>query len=229
MSLLGLALGVGVILILESGIGEVGRPKIGMLLPGIMLLTVAAIFLFGVVMAWRGFEKRFGRESLLGYWEVAGDDWQKHLAVEKGKLVKRGLIVGFGMPGMELAVMLTLAASDGDLAGVAPAACIVSAAIAGVVGAVVFFQWYALSGNQGCVWLAKRGVLVNRVVFFIDGFGMETLARELKTDDGESHLSIRYRVRVRHGTVDKELVVPVPEEQVALVKMALKKWDSPAV
>lgn len=130
MSLLGLGLGVGVILILESGIGEVGRPKIAMLMPGIMLATMAFIFLFGVIYAWRGFEKRFGTDSLVGYWEIEGEEWREHLLKEKAKLIKLALIGGLVLPGIVLGVVLLLAHSDGDLEGVLPVALMTGGGIA---------------------------------------------------------------------------------------------------
>lgn len=46
---------------------------------------------------------------------------------------------------------------------------------------------------------------------------MKTLSRELREDDGKPVLSIRYQVRSRHTVVDKELLVPVPEDQEELV------------
>ena len=93
VGLLGLGLGVGIILILNSGIGEVGRPDIVLMMSGIFLTTIAGIFLFGVGFAWRGFEKRFGPESLLGYWEGEEEDWKEHLETEKRDQNMKGFIV----------------------------------------------------------------------------------------------------------------------------------------
>jgi hypothetical protein len=63
---------VGVVLISESGMGSVRRPNIGLFVPGLLLVTMAGIFLIGVIFGWRGFEQRFGLHSLLGYWEISG-------------------------------------------------------------------------------------------------------------------------------------------------------------
>lgn len=205
---------VGVALIFASGVGSVGRPAIGLLLPGILLVTGAAIFLLGAVIAWRGFEKRFGRDLILGYWEVVGEEWQKHLKGEKSRLLKIAIVGGLGIPAVVVGVILVLAHSDGELDKVMPITLI-----------VVLFQWFALTGNQGCVWLAGRGVLVNRTAFFVDNFGIETLSREVRLEGERHQLSIRYRVQVRHTTVDKELLVPVPEGQVELVEKTVAEWN----
>lgn len=225
IAVLGLLIVVGVVLIFKSGIGTVGRPVIGLLLPGIMLVTMAAIFLFGALFGWRGFEKRFGRESLLGYWEIAAGEWREHLEGEKKKLIKLGLFGGLGIPGVALGVMLILAYSDGKLDEIRPVSLVVAAGIAIVILIVVLIQWFSLSGNQGCVWLAKRGIVINRVVFFIDGFGMRTLSRELRHQDGKHLLSIHYQIQGRSGRIDKELLVPVPEEKLELVEEALEEWN----
>lgn len=216
---------IGIALIVQSGIASVGPPDIRLLLPGIMLTTMAVIFLFGAVVCWRGFEKRFGPGALLGYWEIEGGDWQEHLETEKKKLKKLALIGGVGFPGIVLTVMLVLAQSDGDLEGVMPVALIVCGGISLVMMGVVLIRWYSLRGNQGCVWLAKRGILVNRVPFFIDGFGMRTLSRELIREEGKHTLSIRYQVQVRHTVVDKEIVVPVPKNQLERVEAVVEEWN----
>lgn len=93
-------------------------------------------------------------------------------------------------------------------------------------GGLLAIQWFAVKGNLGRVWLSERGVMVNRTVFFIDGYGMKTLSRELREDDGKPVLSIRYQVRTQHTVVDKELLVAVPEDQEELVSgTAVERWN----
>lgn len=222
---LGLLVFAGVILILTSGIGSGGRPVIGLLMTGIMLVTVAVIFLFGAAFGWMGFEKRFGRDSLLDYWEIEEAQWREHLEREKGKLRSFALIGGLGIPGVMLAVMLILAGSEGKLGEYGPISALVAAGVAIVILVVVALQWFALKGNQGRVWLARRGILINRVVFFIDGFGMRTLSRKLCKDNEKHLLEIRYQIQGRNGKVDKQLLVPVPEDKLKLVEETLEDWN----
>ena len=122
-------------------------------------------------------------------------------------------------------MMLLLGFSDGDLEKIMPIALMVSVGISVVSLTILFLQWHSLKGNQGCVWLARRGVLINRVVFFIDGYGMETLAREILHEDGKIFLLIRYLVQVRRTVVEKELRVPVPAEQVEIVEKTVARWN----
>lgn len=200
IGLVALGFGLGIILILISGIGEVGRPKVGLMVSGIILATMAGIFFFGVSFAWRGFEKRFGPESLSGYWEIPESEWREHLETEKRKLLKAGLIAGVSLPLVLLVVFFVLAHFDHQGSGFIPIAFMVSGGLAAFMWISVMLRWDAFSGNQGCVWLAKRAVLMNQVAFFVDGFGMETLSRELIEEDGKFRLSIRYRVTAGQGT-----------------------------
>ena len=220
-----LAMG-GAIAIWISGMGTSPAPNLGLFIPGLMVLTLALIIGIGVFYSWRGFEQRFGPGSLLGYWEVPKVDWVDHLEREKRRLRKRGVIAGIGLPAVVLLVFLFLASSEGDLEKALPVALMVSGLMAVLLFGIVTLQWFSLKGNQGCVWLSERGVMVNRVVFFIDGFGMRTLSREVREEDGKLVLSIRYQVRSRHTVVDKELLVPVPVEQVDLVTRAVERWNA---
>jgi hypothetical protein len=88
----------------------------------------------------------------------------------------------------------------------------------------VWLRWLALTGNQGQAWLAKRGILLNKTAFFVDSFGVQTLSRELKEEEGRHHLSIHFRVQTNRGSVDHELVVPVPENQIPLVEKTIEGW-----
>ncbi len=223
--LFGLAAG-GVLAILMSGMGSRPRPSIGLFLPGLMVLTLAVIFGVGAFYGWRGFEKRFCQNCLLGHWQIPDRQWLEYLKREKKRLRRGGLLTIVGMPVVVSAVILGLAYEDGEFEEALPIALLVSAFMVLVFSSILAIQWFAVNGNSGRVWLSERGVMVNRTVFFIDGYGMKTLSREIREDDGKPVLSIRYQVRSRHTVVDKELLVPVPEDQEELVAETVERWNS---
>lgn len=161
----------GVIAIWMSGMGSRARPNLGLFIPGLTVLTLAVIFGIGVFYSWRGFEKRFGPQSLLGYWEVPEEDWVEHLEREKGRLRQRALIGGIGIRAVVLVVFLWLAYSDGELEKAMPIGLLVSGPMAFVLLTIVMIQWFALKGNLGKVWLAVRGVMMNRTVFLSMAMG----------------------------------------------------------
>ncbi|MFD2256922.1 hypothetical protein ACFSSA_09560 [Luteolibacter algae] len=215
-----------IIAIALSGMGRTARPDLALFLPGLIVFTLAAIFGVGVLYGWRGVAKRFSHQHILGYWKITGKDWETHLRREKRRLWYGAWIMGAGLPTVIFAAMFYLAYSEGKVGEVLPIALAVSGLFAGVFVAVVAIQWFSIRGSIGHVWLSRYGIMVNRVVFFIDGFGIQTLSRELRKKDGKAILSIRYRVRSKRTVVNKELLVPVPEAQIALVENTLEAWDS---
>lgn len=223
---LGVLFVAGPIMISALGVGSRPQPSIGIFLPGVMMMTISVIMFFGAYYGWKGFEKRFGSESLRGQWEVPGRQWKEHLEKEKGRLVKRGFFAGVILPGLVVGVILFLGSRDGKLEDVLPITLMVGGALVIVVWTIVMLQWFALSGNQGLVWVAERGLLVNRVTFFIDGFGIRTRSRELCREGDEHHLKISYQVNTGRGMVDHELVVPVPEDRLEMMTKTLETWEA---
>ena len=191
---------------------------------GLLALTIAFIFGFGVMFGWVGFKKRFGGSRLLAFWEIDGENWESYLQKRKsigsGKVVLMCVVIPLIVTG----TMLVLGYSDGELAEVLPVALAVGGGMAVLMLTMVIFNRLSLRGKTGRVWLAEGGVMLNGQVFFSETYGVTLLDCGLMEGNGISELSIRYSVRSGRTVAEHEMLVPVPVTHTDLVRETIGKW-----
>lgn len=203
-----------------------GSSKDGMIgfVSGIMLLTLAAIFLFGVIIAAKGFSKRFSGEKLVAYWVIEGGKWKEFVEERKKMIFKRGGIVGASLAVMFVGVVLFMAYSRDDFEDVMQVAMISGVSIVLVFVGVMAMQLFALSGANGRVWLSTEGVLMNGVVFFRSAMGVFVRRCELVQDSDGAVLEIEYLVSSGKARAEHLLKVPVAEGEIEIVSEVTRDW-----
>lgn len=189
---------------------------------GVMGLTLAFIFGIGVAYGWKGFEARFGSGKVIAYWEIDGQDW-KHYA-EKAREKLRGKRWFLLSGPIVAAVLMGMALSEGKLMEIVPFAITVGFFISAVIAVVLFLQSRSYSRDSGQVWLAEKGIMANRIVFFSDTFGVNLQSATLREEGDGFVLSISYEVRSGKTVGQHELLIPVPIERRKIVEDTIADW-----
>lgn len=207
-------------------VGSGGPSREGMMgfLAGVILLSLAFIFLFGVIFGWRGFSKRFSEDHLVDYWEIDGRKWKVFAEARKKSILMRGAIVGVSLALIVTGVMLFMAYADGDLSDVLPVAAMIGGFICLVVSGVIGLQLAGLRGDTGKVWLSKDGVLMNGTVFFRNTYGVFVKRCEVVDHAEGAELEIEYLVSSGKTRAEHILKVPVAEEKIATVTEVIRDW-----
>jgi len=217
-------LGILGIIALERCGWEPSRAHPIAFITGVMGLTTACLLAVGVAYGWLGFEKRFGQERLVAYWETGDGDWREHSRKQRKRILRTGIWLMLGSPLVVVLVMLALAFTDGKVVGTLPFAFVIGGLISLVFGVVTVLQLFSLSGSGGRVWLVEKGVMVNGNVFFSDGYGIRMLSYEIGKAEGGLLLTIRYEVRSGRAVGEQEMAVPVPEDKAGLVEETVRGW-----
>ena len=221
-ALLTVAVGFAGIFVLQYCGWEPSRAHPAAFLIGVMSITAAFLVGIGVVCGWSGFERRFGKGSLLAYWEIGGGEWEEHSAAMRKRVLgmRKFMLVG----PVASALLIGLAHSDGDAIGIIPFALVFGALFSSAIGVIVLLQLHSISGKGARVWLSGNGVMVNRNVFLNDGFGIRTLGLETKAEHGRHLLVIRYEVRSGNSVGEHEMLVPVPTGFLGLAEDTVRAW-----